>query len=423
MRAAVRKIKEREYSGKASALRIRGSTIQYAELVRYFSRKHMTIEDVLALRRSSLTPEVVECLTPVPSPVTTPIALAVPEQIFRTLRDYYSGSFQAGTWVLTEAPYDSYSAKRDEQVTNALRDLYDQSMAACDLFKYNLSKEAGQTLISATAAIKQLVKAEPPQLLRELLSLSLHICRTGRYEILFSILRTCTRFSAVFLGPKHPLRHILTILASLEISLLRDVAIRALELSTNHFEATLGLMHNLALYSRLRYLQSHTLIEDDCAGPVYQTLLQTCDAVLGEGDTRTLDVRFRFAYYLNNKKRYYEAVLLCNDIYKHAFFIDQAFSPVYFRSEALFLSAVCLCEFEGRQQAEASLRAAIDLRMSECGLDDGRVRQWLVLLEGWLMDWGRQEDASEVRAERQYILNVIEEIEIESGSTPISEPA
>ena len=98
MRAIVRKRAQQIEKGEVSNFRIRGRAICFAEVVRYWRRKGVSVDDIVARRRQSSTPEAVECSTPVPTTISTPEVLAKPEQMLLTLRDYYRASFENGTW-------------------------------------------------------------------------------------------------------------------------------------------------------------------------------------------------------------------------------------------------------------------------------------------------------------------------------------
>ena len=96
MRAIVRKTKARLDQGKRSKIHVRGKAIGDEEVIRYFKRKGISIDDIIAYRAASVTPEAVEIVTPVPSRVATPTSLAVPERILTAIRDYFEGSFASG---------------------------------------------------------------------------------------------------------------------------------------------------------------------------------------------------------------------------------------------------------------------------------------------------------------------------------------
>lgn len=59
--------KKRTDEGSSSTFLVRGKVVDYADVVRYWKRKRISIDDVISQRAASTTPEAVECSTPVPS--------------------------------------------------------------------------------------------------------------------------------------------------------------------------------------------------------------------------------------------------------------------------------------------------------------------------------------------------------------------
>ena len=102
MIAIARKWQQRATQRKPSKFRVREQEVDFFELVRYFERKGVSIDDVMSRPRDAPTPEAVICLTPIASPITTPAVLAVPESLLATIRNYVNGSFDSGTWVKTK---------------------------------------------------------------------------------------------------------------------------------------------------------------------------------------------------------------------------------------------------------------------------------------------------------------------------------
>ena len=138
MRAIVRKKKQRADLGRGSIICVRGQNLDYAEVVRYWDRKGVAVDDVIARWTSSPTPEAVEFSTPVPLPIQTPQVLAIPEQMFRCIRNYVQGSFESGSWVKTDASSRCYSIKDGGASFRDLEALRDQCYFACSLFSKNL---------------------------------------------------------------------------------------------------------------------------------------------------------------------------------------------------------------------------------------------------------------------------------------------
>lgn len=146
MRAVVRKNHLRHQQGKSSRFEIRGRPVEIADAVRYWKRKGLSVEEVLARRTASLTPEAVMCLTPVTSPLSTPRELAAPERILMSIRDYFRGSFDSGTWVKTEPSFSCYSRKAGLASANHLNEIQDQLFLAIDLSNLKRFSAAVQAL-------------------------------------------------------------------------------------------------------------------------------------------------------------------------------------------------------------------------------------------------------------------------------------
>ena len=133
MRAVARKRKLRRDQGKLSIFRVRGRSVDSDEEVRYWHRKGVTVDDVIAQRTLSRTPGAVQVFTPIHSPVSTPAELATPERIFRSIQDYVAGSFEAGTWARTDPRNVCYSTKANRSAR--LGEYLSGCLEACELFE------------------------------------------------------------------------------------------------------------------------------------------------------------------------------------------------------------------------------------------------------------------------------------------------
>lgn len=206
MRAIVRKKKQMGDQGKAVTFRVRGRLVDYRDVVRYWERKGVRVEDVIAQRTGSVTPEAVECFTAPQSPITTPESLAIPERILVSIRDYFNGSFESGTWFTIDPRLSCRTTKVEEDTTEHLYALIEQSFIACWLFENNRSAEGGQILISATARIKKILLAEHPMTLTYLLTLCAYLCKRRRHEIALAIFRQISALARMTDREFHPLR-------------------------------------------------------------------------------------------------------------------------------------------------------------------------------------------------------------------------
>ena len=177
---------------------------------------------------------------------------------------------------------------------------------ACSLFSRNLFQEAGQTLIAATAKIKNILSVEDPKCLGELLMLIAQIRFLEREEIALIILRQFSALGKVLLGPKHPLSCICEWLVSMHASEFDDIVIKCMESVVDKFEIFLGSMHWSTLFCRLDFIdivgwEGSTRIE------LQQRLLGNCEKIMRPHDARILRIRGRIAHEYFAKSRYVEA--------------------------------------------------------------------------------------------------------------------
>ncbi len=136
MRAMVRKTAERSRIGKSSTFRARGRILQYKDVVRYWERRHLSIEDVLTrITSREPTPDGLEVVTPVPSPVLPPAQLEISERILRGISNYICASFESRTWVFTTE--DFFCKCKKEYVAQNVHasSIYGTAGDVCDLFR------------------------------------------------------------------------------------------------------------------------------------------------------------------------------------------------------------------------------------------------------------------------------------------------
>lgn len=220
MRAVARKRKLRRDQGKLSIFRVRGRSVDSDEEVRYWHRKGVTVDDVIAQRIMSRTPEAVQVFTRIHSPVSTPAELATPERIFRSIQDYVAGSFEAGTWARTDPRSLCYSTKANGSAPLGLH--FAGCLEACKLFEKNHFADGGRVLLTATAGLKDTVLTEDPNILFAMCTSMFLMRQKRRDEIAMAILRQVSDLSGVLLAGEHPLRHICAWLSSVDSSQLED---------------------------------------------------------------------------------------------------------------------------------------------------------------------------------------------------------
>ena len=402
MRAIVRKNKKRSDQGKGSIIRVRGQLRDFAEVVRYWDRKGVSIDDIIARQTASPTPEAVEFFTPVPSPILTSQVLIIPERMFRGIRDYFKGSFESGTWVKTDSPSPCWIIEDEANAAgDDLNKLFIGCEVACSLLKRSLFHEAGRSLIAATAYIKNILLAEHPESLVELFRLIAYLCRRKRDEMALIILRQFSALGKVLLGSEHPLSRICEWVGSVYASNFFDVVIRCMETIADQFGIFLGSLDETTIFSRLNFIAAL----DQEPVQMMQQLLADCEKALGQYDLRTLWARGYLAEEYFARSYYVEARTLSQKNIACSHHVQSVTTRLLEQNENLYTIAKCQYALGEVHLGILTLHRVIDSNMSTWGPEDSRARYWLSKLEGWYGEQGDWSSAARVRDWREKILD------------------
>lgn len=411
MRAMLRKMLQRSRQGKPSQCCIRGKSLRLEDVLRYWKRKGVPINDVFALGINATTPEATRHLTPICSPVVTPKVLATPERVFSTIYDYCRGSFEAGTWAMTDPKIDCDTTKGQDGGFFHLNAFYELFVTAYQLFAIGSYEEAGKTLIAATdtAGIKTILSAEHPYILKTLLDLLLYSDRQGKREVAVMVLKHFSALSELILGDTHPLRRLCGWLATTDPSQIDEIVFRSFRGLETHFGSILGLMHRSTLRFHCDYIRFGEHGGDvDEKWAELNDLLRKCVDAFGPCDSRTLRVYLEIAIHFCIKGDFNEAEKAAQTVMDLAISAQPVSSSTHFWVEGLYQLAVSQYGLQNKAAAEAKLRLAIDLSISRFGAQDGRARNWLVKLQSWLRAEGQLAAAQEVQARREAMIQPAE---------------
>ena len=389
MRAIVRKYKQRKDQGRDSIIHIRRrgrnspEVVSFTEVVRYWARKKESIDDVIARQTSSPTPEAVELLTPVPSPIMTPQVLAIPECIFRCARDYFRSSFESGTWVSTEPSVHCHSIKVGGDTAGSMTELSN--------FGFLIS--SGQDLNIAIAKLNNIFSAEHPTTLDLLFTLmiGLHPQMTDGQSSFLP--RLFSDVGKMLLGSEHPLTRICQWSASVGASDREAIAIRCMESMADQLQSLLGLVHKSTLFARRNLIPVVAHQEEACI-QMLQNLLGECEKTLRPDDDRMLDIRRDIASNYLSGGYYAEAKTLIQK--------NIAYNQDLSRFKYGDLSVLAKCQYALGEvdSGRDTLLKAIDSWISPSG-PDGLLINLLFDLEDWYLEQGLCDAAAQVRELRQ----------------------
>ena len=407
MKAIVRKRAKRLNESKVSLFHVRGKAVDFEEVVRYWERKGISIEDVATQRDASATPVDVRCLTPAASQGGTPIfalmatpnELAIPEQMLIMIQDYVRGSFDSGTWIQTHPCSQCYSSKDGGTASKTSGDIHFACSLACVDFSQGHFQEAGATLIHATAAIKEILLAEDPHTLNRLMTTFRHCLYKGRHEIALAILRHSSNMGEVLLGERHPLPRICQWLASHDRQSVQQALERYSKMIRDLFANINGPLHSSTLNVSFSDAVIAGYSDPTHARTRLRLLLEDCQRYLGSHDTRTVQARTTLMdhlFYWGDKaeaERHALIILFCaeGNEYVDIFYL--------YRAHALRALSLCYIDASKFESGIKLLNQALELH----GHCDIVAIKWLLDLESWHLQLGNYDAAIQARNKRSAI--------------------
>ena len=403
MKAIIRKQAQRSRAGKKSLFFLRNSKVLEHKVNRYRKAMRLMSEEQALMLRAETPPGLV-CHTPPASPLTTPPVLEIPERIAKLFQDYIDGSFDSGTWIISESE-DAVSTKGSG---NLLPAFCDQVRNAVNHFRRGETSYAYRILKMAMASIEHIVSAEHPitlDLLAQNLLVTMILHKMP--EIAFFLLKQFSAMSAVILPKQHPFNQIFARLVRLDICHLKYTLIMAQKSQLDGFDRRSGRFNWNTLLIQLSLLETKTIEGAVHTTEGYLTLLQAMELVLDTSDSRVLLVRNELAYHYCIDGEFTKAAEIAQS---HIDFHAQT-GNVHpdTRARALYILSCAHHRPSNTISAEQNLRQAIHIQGTSYGWEDGCVLAYMSVLEDWLEGWERPDEAAEVRRQREEILDSMEE--------------
>ena len=394
MRAIVRKNRYRAQMGKASTFKIRRKTLDFTEVVRYWERKGIKIDDVVISRDTSKTPEMIECLTPLQSPLKTPEDLAAPERALVKVQDYIAGCFDAGIWKDCGQENECESTKPHGGTASDISSFSHQCRLVRRLFDQSRYREAFRVLGSCCVSIKQVLLKEDPQLLHVLIGDTLSLVQSGQHDIALVILRHISAMGEVLYGSCHPIKMICAELGSLDLAdetFCAEILERYLQNVGDCFEDFLGPLHLNTIYSRLE------LIFANKSEKAARALLRRCEISVGKSDCRTLEIYLRLGYQLYRQRAFTHANEIFQDILTIAESGKVPYFSTYFKRESLRYLAFSSYRLGNTDAATGFICEHYQFHTSQ---EHSLVARLMLEMEGWLAELGDFESAAQVETRR-----------------------
>ena len=396
MRAAFRKLRQRADSGHpVTKFRIRGQLKDTQDIERYWNRKPVSIDDILA--QGPPTPPGVECWTPLPSPITTPRDLAGAEDILHAIREYIQDSLEARTWTTDDT--GTLIDVRD-QVRNGYNELCsmnDHLCAARQLIRKGAY--AGQALVASMRGVKTIISNEDPQTIQILLESVIELVAANLLDIGYSVVKHFYEMGRTLgLSPRHPLLRTLGQLLTLDSSQLEEVLCILLVSFADGIESGVGPSHRSAVVAHRTYVEVHRRRWDvDRSRSEYRKIYERCAAHYGPRHEISLNARIDLGFEMCDradsnaaKDIALDVVSICSGVAERTWNYREA---LHILSESYhYLGEYAL--------AEGYLRECIQICARDWGSQHSVTIFHLVMLEHRLEEWGKPDAAVKVRDKR-----------------------
>ncbi|WQF76999.1 Putative tetratricopeptide-like helical domain superfamily [Colletotrichum destructivum] len=324
-----------------------------------------------------------------PSP---PEALLVSENLFHTIKAYFENSCRHVNFDV----HGNLLAPNGAELDNALCNDFDSyCFTAAMLMGKGLSAESRRALSKACALVKQILRAEHPRTLACFLEVFIHLIQTGLPMVTSYLCNYIKRMSATVIRRGHPCGKIYELLGDLDSNSLEQALAQVWKCTTDIFDSELGECNRLAVSARLDYIKRVVPNHHE-----EERLLRDLLARFG-GIPRlpTPRVMLNLAHNFNKQGRHDEAEAMAMEVLLLLQGYEMYNSRHVERIESLKIVSRSQFDQGKTTEAEQTMQEVIQMIVDRWGMQHAWVPEFMNVLEGWLRDWGREEDADKLRGE------------------------
>lgn len=338
-----------------------------------------------------------------PSP---PPFLLIPQQLLFCIRAYNEGSFQSGAWIVDElGGCISASLSRDESIEadNTLSCFWNLIVLAVDVANQGSYVRLRRALSRAFAVVEPLLKIGGPGTLIDLLQTICFLGSQGQpYVHVAKMLRTHIKEVARgFIHNNSPWKQICILLGELDEDTLQPALIQCHRSVSDQFADGLGPLNFTAICTRLSFINEGYRNDLPQSERLLRELLAQCEQS-SSATSRVLNVMNHLAENLTMQKRNEEA----EEVAREMLFRGEEAGNRVMEIKATELLAWSQYHEDNQQEAEESIRDAIDIGIVTYSEGSPYVIYLMGHLEGWLREWGRAEEADELQAKIDDLLGM-----------------
>jgi hypothetical protein len=333
-------------------------------------------------------------------PSMQPPAILETSEIFqefeRELCRYFRTSFHTRLWIDEGQEKHCRSIKARDAYRDEIASFKDDLLATCHfkLFRGRLYQHEVPRRFDKRPEITDLVISESPELIADLIELSLRMCRRKRYDMVRIVLRQFADVSAVLNTKGHSIYRLLAQYATLDSGPFEEIASKGWCLIAEQFSAHLGCLHITAISCRLgwlTYFASSSVCDQyicltECqheqyAEIAFRELLKSCESRASKTVQTEMVLKALLDFLLG--RRSYAKIA---EIYEAHHAQSLRFLVVKAMSEASYYQ-------EKLDQTEVYLRELVDISATAWGWKSSQTISSMLKLENRLSTQGKSEEA------------------------------
>ena len=339
-----------------------------------------------------------------PSP---PKILYTPEQLFRNIRSYYSGSFENGQWVDREC--DSGALYKVSKLPDSDRrnEFLGYCYMAADLKARGSFVEFRPVVSKAFELVRNILRSNHPRTLDRLFESFLYLINNGLLEVALLLRDYIRDLARHIISTVQPWGRIFHLIGTLDDSVLGPIIARSWKCNNDALDDELGQFSDLGLLARLNYIQNvHGISDSQEEERLLQELRQNCETSSSKPEIQVPTIMFSLGQSMLSQSRYSDAENLGVEIMSRA--RKEPLITLNSRVDAMVLTARAQYHQRKTELAEGNMRRAVCLLVDEWGKTGPLAIRYINTLEGWLREWGREKDADDLKVSIDIVIGLDE---------------
>jgi hypothetical protein len=273
------------------------------------------------------------------------------------------------------------------------------------LFSISLTKDSSSRqanfLEKACRVAIFLIRNQIPWTLHRICDIFFLLIERGRIEVVNSLRFYMRDTAKSTLGTDHPLYQIYTLISLADVDTLQHLLSETWQCAIDSFGKRLGHFQHNNVVSQVDLIDRVYGIKDCVQAETrLSNLLSDCEIGAGHTTRNTLYILSRMGWLHLSQSNPYEAKAVGRDLVRRALRIKK----LTYANNGLELVARAHHASAKHPSAERTLQIAIDMVERYCGTKDPWWMRSMLLLEGWLREWQRYDDAEELQADIDRIM-------------------